>query len=262
MRSSLMSLLCLPLLMACEPDVLTAVNQPPPEAPPPTPPAPPPAAPMTPTPPPPQQPPPKPPCVETQTAFDIEQVSTLEDAFGLPGVQDAIVLDGLGQTASWRIVGVDVLAMVPAWYLDSYPSGHELIVEIYDAEAPHGVSPYRVRQTLDTSALQWESVQLSNPATATSREQMRAWWSFDFSDVIPAGSMNASRYIVGVFWPRQGEPTVGYSNYNRPCSSNWTNSGRGFRLNGDNHAPSDDSQCSWPMLRVRVEREIPGDDDC
>ena len=42
-------------------------------------------------------------CVENTTGFDIEEVSTLQDAFGLPYVRDGLTLDlDLNTDEKWR----------------------------------------------------------------------------------------------------------------------------------------------------------------
>jgi len=223
------------------------------------------------TPPPPSAPPARPtppssdPCIEEQTAFDIEEVSVLEDAFALPSLRDAIVLDnrvqGLGSEDSWRVSSVDVLVMIANSHFGFYPDDMELTIEVFDADNPDNSNPFRKTQKLRKSDLSWELITLRNPATAVDRQQKRAWWKFDFADVIPESGMNAERYIVGIKWSGNGEPTVGYSNYNRACSRNWTNSGRGFINNGINH-PVNDNECSWPMLRVQIETRSYGEVEC
>ena len=47
-------------------------------------------------------------------------------------------------------------------------------------------------------------------------EHKRAWWTFDFSSVVPESGMNSETFLVSVFWQVRS-PAVGYSRYNRPC---------------------------------------------
>tara|TARA_Y100001954_G_scaffold236971_1_gene299236 strand:- start:6025 stop:6921 length:897 start_codon:yes stop_codon:yes gene_type:complete len=226
----------------------------------------------TPAPPPPPPPPPPPEeeeeewCIVEESAFDIEEFSSLEDAFALAGVHDAIILDfeqpNLQTDETWRIKSVDVLAMVPDSMFNMFPDSYELVVEIYPGTSPNNATPYTKTQTLVLGDLEWETVTLNNPATAYERTQRRAWWTFDFGEDIPLTNAAYASYTIGVKWLSRSLPTVGYSNYNRACSSNWTNSGSGFRNNGDNHSAAEDMQCSWPMMRVQLEKRTYSEEIC
>ena len=81
-------------------------------------------------------------CVESADGFDVEAVSTLQDAAGYPGARDAVVLDvdagSLPEGASWRVTRVDLLAMVPEWVFDRYEGGDSLRVDVWDADCPRG----------------------------------------------------------------------------------------------------------------------------
>ena len=221
----------------------------------------------------PPPPPPPPPaeedeewCIVEESAFDIEEFSTLEDAFALAGVHDAIILDfnqpNLQVDETWRIKSVDILAMVPNSMFNMFPDSYELTVEVYPGSSPNGVTPYTKTQALVLNELDWETVTLNNPATAYERTQRRAWWTFDFEEAIPLTNAASASYTIGVKWLTRSLPTVGYSDYNRACSSNWTNSGTGFRNNGDNHSASEDMQCSWPMMRVQLEKRTYSEEIC
>ena len=260
------------LLNACGEERLVAIERPEPTmpvAPESTPP--PPESPSEPPPPPPPPPPAEEPeedewCIVEEKAFDIEEYSSLEDAFALAGVQDAIILDfnqpNLQTDETWRIKSIDVLAMVPNSMFNMFPDTYELTVEIYPGESPNNATPYTLTQAMVMNELDWETVTLNNPATAYEPTQQRAWWTFDFGEAIPLTNAANASYTIGVKWTNRSLPTVGYSNYNRACSRNWTNSGSGFRNNGDNHSEAADNQCSWPMMRVQLEKRTYSQEIC
>ena len=193
-------------------------------------------------------------CVSEETDFDIEEVSVLEDAFGLPNLRDAIVLEydasHLQAGETWRVRSVDVLAMIPDILFQYMDDSEELTIEVYDAASPLGTAPYVKKQNLPISQMQWETINLPGSSIGSFK---RAWWRFDFGSIIPTSGMHSSQYIVGIHWPASGEPTVGYSNYNRACDKNWTNSGAGFFLNSNTESSLGNERCSWPMLRVNIE---------
>lgn len=207
-------------------------------------------------------------CVEEGGAFDIEEVSTLQDAAGYPGARDAVVLgyddSALGDGESWRITRVDVLAMVPEAVFDRYEGGDVLRVDIWDAERPRDDGDWSVEQAIDPGALEWAPVMLPPDAYwAGQRDELaqrRAWMPFDFSGVTDVEGMASGRYAVSVSWGVKGLPTIGYSNFNLACDQNWTDYGDGaWTLNS---ADGDGAECSWPMLRVRVETRTLDDDTC
>lgn len=193
-------------------------------------------------------------CISEDTDFDIEEVSVLEDAFGLPNLRDAIVLEynasHLQAGETWRVRSVDVLAMIPDILFQYMDDSEELTIEVYDAASPLSASPYVKKQNLPISQMQWETVNLPGSSIGSFK---RAWWRFDFGNIIPTTGMGSGQYIVGIHWPASGEPTVGYSNYNRACDKNWTNSGAGFFLNSNTESSLGNERCSWPMLRVNIE---------
>jgi len=194
-------------------------------------------------------------CGTETNGFDIEEASSLEDAQGFWSMHDAVVLDfdpsTLPAGAKWRVKSVEILPMIGEMEFGYYSDGQRVTVEVWDADDPHG-TPYTVTQTFSTDDHEWEDVHLTSPSSAWEYDQKQAWWRFDFSDTIPVTGMTSPTYIVGVSWDSSGLPTLGYSNFNRPCSLNWTDydDGRGFVLNSD---AGSGSECSWPMLRVHLE---------
>jgi hypothetical protein len=204
-------------------------------------------------------------CKYTEGAFDIEQVSVLEDATGWTGHHDAVMLtydtSRLPPDGTWRLTQVDVLAMIPDSQFAIFPLGLTLGVEVFDANVPSLARRVIVWQTLNKSALSWTPVTLTNPAEATELTQQRAWWSFDLTQVIADSGLTSSTYVAGVVWPDTGALVkVGYSNFNRACNKNWTDyaDGEGWQLNGT----SAGNTCSWPMLRVKVEVTDPQGTRC
>ena len=201
-------------------------------------------------------------CVSTESTFDIEEVSVLEDAMGLPVGHDAVMVDydttNLPDGATWRVGSVDVLVMIPANDFETYDDDVKLAIEVFDSSSPVGQQAYVVEQTLNKADLTWEDVSLLNPQEAWELQQKRAWWNFDFSEAIPETGMSSTTFVAGVYWKYGAPPAVGYSNYNRPCDRNWTDygDGTGWVLNSERNggigifAPN---SCNFPMLRVNVE---------
>jgi len=199
-------------------------------------------------------------CVQSETDFDIEEVSTLQDAFGLPSVRDGLTLE-VGEHftkngRTWRPVGVEVLVMYPDWYFDFYEDSNTIQVSVYDSATPEGSTPFKVSQRIEKSALKWGPLRLPAEAdwSADNRDQMAAWVYFDFSDLTPLTGFNSDRYFVAVEWDAMGFPNVGYSNFELSCQQNWTDYGAGtWKQNtGDD--------CSWPMFKIDVETRTEGDD--
>ena len=192
-------------------------------------------------------------CSHQEEGFDIEEASTLEDAQAFPGMHDAVILDydasGLPEGATWRVKTVEIQPMIAFVDFADQVDGQEVTVEIWDADDPQSTTPFVVTQTFHKDELTWEDVTLSDPETAVYRSQRKAWWAFDFSDVIPAAGLDGPEYLVSVAWTREALPTLGYSNFNNSCDRNWTDwdDGLGWALNGDGFT------CSWPMLRVSLE---------
>ena len=207
-------------------------------------------------------------CVTDDAAFDIEEVSMLQDAAGYPSNRDAVVLEFddslLLDGDTWRVTRVDLMAMVPAWVFDDYAGGDSLRVEVWDSDRPEGQGDWTVDVAIQPDDLLWEGVTLSPDAYWAGQrnelEQHRAWMSFDFSEVIPEEGMTSNRYTVGVAWRSNGLPTVGYSNFNLACNANYTDYGDGnWTLNSSD---GDGDECSWPMMRVSVETRTVDDGTC
>lgn len=192
-------------------------------------------------------------CGHEEEGFDIEEASTLEDAQAYPDMHDAVILDfdasALEVGATWRVKTVEIQPMIAFVDFASQQDGQQVTVEIWDADDPQSTSPYVVTQTFRKDELTWEDVTLTDPSTAAFASQRKAWWSFDFSDVIPTSGLTGPEYLVSVAWSQDALPTVGYSNFNNSCDRNWTDygDGLGWTLNDGGF------ECSWPMLRVSLE---------
>lgn len=192
------------------------------------------------------------PCEEAQPEFDIEQVSVLETAFAIKGGADAVVLDAdlakIPDGGVWSVGSVDVLIAIPQAEGDRLNTGIPLTVQVWDGVNPKQSKPFEVRQQLDPTKLEWESVQIAEHMTGRKVSVRRAWWRFDFTGAFPETGMQTKRYLVAVRWSTNERPLVGYSNYNRPCALNWTDydDGAGWVLN----AGTTGSECAWPMFRV------------
>ena len=199
-------------------------------------------------------------CVGSQTGFDIEEVSTLQDAFGLPHVRDGLTLavqdEHRSGGKSWRPVGVEVLVMFPEWYFNHYDDSNHLAVHVYDSANPKASNPYTKVLKIKKNEINWSHIRL--PANADwsgdDRDQMGAWVYFDFADLTPTGGFESDHYFVAVEWDGVGIPNVGYSNFELGCVQNWTDYGDGAwkQNSGDD--------CSWPMLKIDVETRT--DDEC
>jgi hypothetical protein len=199
-------------------------------------------------------------CIESETGFDIEEVSDLQDAFGLPMVRDGLTLEVSDaftkDDRTWRPVGVDVLVMYPDWFFDFYDDSNVLKVSVYDSASPEGSAPFTVTRKIEKSALSWTPLRLPEDAdwSGENRDQMSAWIHFDFSDLTPLEGFNSDRYFVAVEWDDYGFPNVGYSNFELSCQQNWTDYGAGaWKQNtGDD--------CSWPMFKIDIETRTAGEE--
>ena len=213
------------------------------------------------------------PCSEVVTAFDIEEVSELQDAVSpfladleaargifRPWYRDALILNyrvpELGEGESWRISAVDVLVMVATERFDSFADGLPLTVEVYDAADPRVVPAWAVTTTVQKNELSWDNYALPFDAAISGSfsefTQKGAWLRFDMTEVIPETGMTSEEFVVGIQWEVLSQVAVGYSNFNRACDRNWTELelGSGWNLNG---VPGETPTCSWPMLRVEIE---------
>ena len=194
-------------------------------------------------------------CINEEPTFDIEEVSTLEDSMSLPNGHDAIILDYndsyLPEGGTWRVSSVDILLMIPASQFNFYPNNVELTVEVFGGADPRRAPTWKVKQTVDVSKLRWTDVRLTNPDQAYELSQKQAWWTFDFTSVIPESGMRSTTFLVGAAWENDSLPTIGYSNFNRPCDRNWTKYNEvAWKLNS---VLSPYPICNWPMMRVNVE---------
>ena len=207
-------------------------------------------------------------CVEEGSGFDIEEVSVLQDAAGYPDSRDAVVLHydtaSLGPTDTWRITQIELLAMIPERYFDSYTGGDVLHVDVWNQDHPEGKADWSVGVAIDPATLDWSPLTLPADAYWAGQrgelKQEQAWMPFDFASVIPETGMASGDYSVAVTWASEGLPTIGYSNFNLPCNRNWTDYGdHTWVLNSDD---GDKDTCSWPMMRVQVETRTADDGTC
>jgi hypothetical protein len=219
-------------------------------------------------------------CTDDGAGFDIDEVSTLEGNLAWQGTADAVLLSyddprlSEDDQNSWRVAGVDVLVMIPEADFDRYNDDAALEVLVFDGVDLNGSPPYKVRQTLVARDLDWTTYSFDSPpegarvedpfglpVTNFETEYVKAWWHFDFTDVIPEEGMASTRYAVGLLWPTDAAPLVGYSLYDRSCADNWTNYDRadppfpddalsGWASNADRDVVGG---CNWPMLKVNTE---------
>jgi hypothetical protein len=192
------------------------------------------------------------PCAYTELGFDIEAVSTLENALGIEGGRDAVVLsydDALPEGATWRVRSVDLNLLIPLRDFPVFADGQELKVQVWEGTDPNATRPWRLSQTFHKGDHVWEAADTPDPTSTTATRHMSTWWTFDLSETVPATGMAGTDYVVAVAWDESGAPALGYSNYNRPCSGNWTNWGPGVAFAHNQGG----SSCAWPMLRVEIE---------
>jgi hypothetical protein len=208
-------------------------------------------------------------CVEDFTAFDIEEVSTLQDAvsYAVAGWRnDAVVLSWddsiLEPEQTWRVSAVDILVLIPTASFGTFQDGQDINIQVFDSNNPTNGSEWSMTQQVVRSELTWSDYTLPYDAYYAGPfqeyAQKGAWFRFDLRDVIPETGMNSSEFIAGVWWNPPGGVKVGYSNFNQDCSKNWTDYGSGWTLNSENTLFFG---CSWPMMRVQLEITTPGDCD-
>ena len=212
-------------------------------------------------------------CTSREPVFDIEEVSVVETAWGPAWwTSDAVSLDAIppvNPDAYWRVVAVDVLVMVPTSHMDGtspLPSNFEgapLTVEVFDSGNPNdpGAQSWSLTQNLNTADLEWSDHTFDTWTNALESEYKMAWWSFNISEETLGSPMTGERFTVGLKWPEDNVPEVGYSNFNRPCSDNWTIN-TGETRYGNNGADGDNNDCSWPMFRVESEVVWESAGDC
>ena len=204
-------------------------------------------------------------CTSRAPAFDIEEVSALEDAWGSEWwTADAVVVDSItpeNPEASWRVVSVDVLVMVPKSHMygsSPWPSefeGAPLTVEVYDTATLTDTSAqmWSLTQNLNTADLEWSPHTFPEMTSKLETEYLMAWWNFNIAGETSDAPMTADQFAVGLRWPEMGVPEVGYSNFDRPCDANWTINVDGPNKWQHNSATNNDDTCSWPMFRVETE---------
>lgn len=174
-----------------------------------------------------------------------------------------------GGELAWGVKDVYVLVMIADSEFNTYPTTHELEVQVFDSADLRGVEPFRVRQALDPSQLTWSIHTFAGEPTGATSDfpffkdlvYHWAWWKFDFSTVIPPTGMSSTTYGVAVSWVSGDRPLVAYSDFNRTCAENWTNyddAVPGHSLSGTGWEPNDirfdTNICNWPMLKVSIER--------
>jgi hypothetical protein len=197
-------------------------------------------------------------CVEDSTAFDIEEISGLQDAFGLPDVRDGLTLsvtaDHVEGDKRWRPTEVEVLVSYPAWYYDFYDDSNSLTVSFYASGTPTGAR-YSKTVPIRKDGMDWAPLTLPAEAdwSGGDREQMAAWLKFDLDSVVPDDGFRTTDYFVALEWDGMGFPYVGYSNFNLDCTKNWTDYGTG------SYVQNSGTDCSWPMLKIEIETISPGD---
>jgi hypothetical protein len=180
-------------------------------------------------------------CTEELNAFDIEDVSTLQDAMSNVNgncLRDAVIIDfggqGLASDTRWRVSAVDILIMIPEEKVSSFQDGNLMRVEVFDSDDPTQVEPYILEMEVNRVDLQWTLYTLPEDAAHAGENgeyrQYGAWLKFDFLDIIPTTGMISRRFVVSVAWPEPGNIAVGYSNFNRSCAANWTDYGEGWVL--------------------------------
>ena len=200
-------------------------------------------------------------CIDSSTAFDIEEVSGLQDAFGLPHVRDGLTLEvdpsAVQGDHSWRPVSVKVLVMYPLWYFEFYDDSNELSINFYPQGQPQGAQVFSKTRRIYKSELEWEELRLPADAdwSGDDRDQMAAWLEFDLSDIVPEEGYTHTDYFVSLGWDSMGFPNVGYSNFELNCPQNWTDYGTG------GYTQNSGNDCSWPMLKIEIETLSPGDCD-
>tara|TARA_B100000575_G_C23032648_1_gene594499 strand:- start:230 stop:1063 length:834 start_codon:yes stop_codon:yes gene_type:complete len=221
------------------------------------------------------------PCTEVVTAFDIEELSVLQDAASPylvatqsplhttsgPWYRDALVLTYLppddGFDSTWRVAAVEVLVMVPTARMGTLPDGERLTIEVFDGANPRMAPSWTETQPIVYGDLSWSDYVLPFDAAISGISgdfnQRGAWARFDFRSTISESGMVSPEFVVGVKWESMSQVAVGYSNFNRACNRNWTEwaPGSGWNMNGDS---STGDVCSWPMLRVEIERTFT--DEC
>ena len=206
-------------------------------------------------------------CTETYITFDIEEVSTLQDAVSYSVAnwsQDAVTLtfddSNLASNQTWRVSAVEVLVLIADAYYPHFVDGQEINVQIFDSHNPNSGTVWTMTESIVRSDYTWSNYTLPNDAWYAGIygefQQKGTWVRFDTRTVIPSSGMASSDFLVGVMWEPPGMVKLGYSNFNQDCERNWSNYGSGWGLNSEN---PEFFGCSWPMMRVEVEVITTGD---
>lgn len=206
-------------------------------------------------------------CTESYVAFNIEEVSTLQDAVSLSVAgwnQDAVVLSFddsiLSANQTWRVSAVEILVLISDAYYPHFTDGQEINIQVFDAPTPQVTSFWTMTKGIVRSEHNWMSYTLPQDAYHASLygefQQQGTWVRFNTTEVIPSSGMGSSEFLVGVMWEEPGMVKVGYSNFNQDCERNWSNYGSGWGLNSEN---PEFFGCSWPMMRVEIEIITHGD---
>lgn len=131
-------------------------------------------------------------CAGEAAAFDIEEISVLEDAQGIVMGHDALELQlevEVPEGARWRVRRVDVMPILPRDAAETYADGQKLTVEVWEGRDPTATTPWTVEQRFHVDELTWEDAWLAHPNSTAEHRWTRAWWSFDFGETIPVEGM-------------------------------------------------------------------------
>jgi hypothetical protein len=208
-------------------------------------------------------------CTEGFVLFDIEEVSTLQDAVSYSvanWTHDAVLLNfddtQLEPEQTWRVSAVEILVLISEAHFEYFTDGQEINIIVFDASNPTMSQPWTMTKQIVRSEHNWIDYTLPQDAWHASLygefAQKGVWLRFDTTTVIPESGMTSGNFIVGVMWNPPGMVKVGYSNFNQDCERNWSDYGSGWELNSLN---PEYFGCSWPMLHVEIETRMPGDCD-
>ena len=181
-------------------------------------------------------------CTESYINFDIEEVSTLQDAvsYSVAGWnQDAVVLQfddsNLQPEQTWRVSAVEILVMIAADHYPNFVDGQQINVQVFDSNEPTNSNPWTATKSIVRAEHNWTDYTLPHNAwyagTYGEYAQKGSWVRFDMRSSIPQSGMTSPEFITGVMWEAPGMVKVGYSNFNQDCEKNWTNYGSGWGLN-------------------------------
>ena len=206
-------------------------------------------------------------CTEEFVGFDIEQVSTLQDAVEHSDAHwshDAVVIHFddtvLYPNQTWRVSAVEILVLIPDSEFATFVDGQLIHIMVIDANDPQYTTPWTFTLPVVRSQLTWSDYVLPSDAYYSGPlgqfNHKGAWLRFDTTSTIPVSGMTSSDFIVATFWEPYSAVQVGYSNFNQDCSKNWTIYGSNWDLNSQN---TNYNACSWPMFRVEFETKMEGD---